>query len=125
VVKTAVTATAASVARPGTAVCTDGCTSGTCGNGHVRTFVLAAIIAATALVVANPCMNSASGTVADTGRVVGGAIGDDIALGDATAATAGTTALGEASPASSYLQGMHGHFLLRAFTEEELHEADP
>ncbi len=53
VVETTETA-AASVARPGTAVCMNGCERGTCVNGHGQTFVLAAIIAATALAVANP-----------------------------------------------------------------------
>jgi hypothetical protein len=42
---------AASVARPSTAVCMDGCTGGTCVDGHGRTFVPAAITAATALAV--------------------------------------------------------------------------
>jgi hypothetical protein len=70
VVETVVTAMAALVARPGTAVCTDGCPGGTCGNGHAWTCVPAAIIAAMAPVVANPYLNSASGKAADTGRVV-------------------------------------------------------
>ena len=42
---------AASVARPGTAVCMDGCAGGTCFDGRGRTFVPAAITAATALAV--------------------------------------------------------------------------
>jgi hypothetical protein len=47
VVETAETVVA-SVARPGTAVCMDGCASGTCVDGHARTFVLAPIIVAPA-----------------------------------------------------------------------------
>ena len=63
---------AASVADPGTAICTDGCASGTCVDGRPRTFVPAAIIAATAPAIANPCMNTARGTAADMVGVVGG-----------------------------------------------------
>ena len=50
---TAATA-AASATNPGTAVCTDGCTGDTCFDGCARTFVLAAILVATAPTVANP-----------------------------------------------------------------------
>jgi hypothetical protein len=63
----------ASVARPGTAVCMDGCADGTCIDGRAQTFVLTAIIVATAPAVANPYLNSACGTAADRGRVDGGA----------------------------------------------------
>jgi hypothetical protein len=56
VVETAETV-AASVARPGTVVCTDGCAGGTCVDGHAQTFVPAAIIVATAPAVANPLLN--------------------------------------------------------------------
>ena len=40
-------ATAAPATRVGAVVCTDGCVGGTCGEMHVRTFVPAAILAAT------------------------------------------------------------------------------
>ncbi len=107
---------AVSVARPGTAVCMDGCASGTCIDGCGQTFVPAAIIAAMASAIANPYLNSAHGTVADTGRVDGGAIG-----GEDASATAGTAA---APPAGGNMQGAHGHLMPRTFTEEELHGAD-
>jgi hypothetical protein len=116
---------AASVARPGTAVCTDGCASGTCVDGHGRTFVLDAITAATALAVANPYLNSAHGTAADTGRADGGAIGGEDACAYAPTATAGTVAEGDAPPAGGKVKGAHGHFMPRTFMEEELHEANP
>jgi hypothetical protein len=124
-VETAVMATAALAARPSTAVCTDGCAGGTCSNGHAQTFVPAAIIAAMAPVVANPYLNSASGTAADTDRVVGGAVVDDTVPGDATTAIASTAKLGAASPAGSHVQGVHGYSLPSAFMEEDLQEADP
>jgi hypothetical protein len=76
VVETTETAVA-SVARPGTAVCMGGCTGGTCVDGCGRTLVSATIIAATALAVANPYLNSTRGTAADTGRVDGGAVGGE------------------------------------------------
>jgi hypothetical protein len=96
-------------------------------NCCAQMFVLAAIIVATAPVVASPYLNTARGTAADTNRLVGGAIGDDAALGDATTAmaSAGTAVLGDASPASNYVRGAHRHSLSCAFTEEELYEADP
>jgi hypothetical protein len=124
VVETVETA-AASVARPGTAVCTYGCAGGTCVNGRGRTFVPAAIIMATALAVANPYLNSAHGTVADTSRVDEGAIGGEVACAYAPTATAGTAAEGDAPPAGGNMQGVHRHFMPCTFTEEELHEADP
>jgi hypothetical protein len=62
------------------AVCTDGCADGTCGETHVRTFVPAAILAATPRAVANPYilvataqaiakpyLNATTGTAADAG----------------------------------------------------------
>jgi hypothetical protein len=116
---------AASVARPSTAVCTDGCAGGTCVDGCGRMFVLAAITTATALAVANPYLNYARGTAADTGRADGGAIGVEDACAYAPTATAGTAAEGDAPPAGGNVQGAHGHFMPRTFTEEELHKADP
>jgi hypothetical protein len=59
------------------------------------------------------------------GRVVGRAVGDKAAPGNASTAMASTAALGESSFAGGYVQGVHGHSLPRAFLEEELHEADP
>ena len=38
---------------------------------------------------------------------------------------ASTAAEGDAPPAGGNIQGVHGHFMPRTFTEEELHEADP
>jgi hypothetical protein len=68
---------AASVARPGTAVCMDGCAGGTCIDGHGWTFVPAAITVATASAVANSYLNSAHGTAAYTGKVDEGAVGGE------------------------------------------------
>jgi hypothetical protein len=124
VVETAETA-AASVARPGTAVCMDGCVGGTCIDGHGRTFVPAAIIVGMASAIANPYLNSAHGTAADMGRVDGGAIGGEDACAYAPTVMAGTAAEGNEPPASSNMQGAHGHFMPHTFTEEELHGADP
>ncbi len=115
---------AASVARSGTAVCTDGCASGTCINGRGRTFVPVAITAATTLAVANPYLNSARATAADTGRENGGAIGGKDACAYAPTATAGTAAEGDAPPAGGNVQGVHGHFIPRTFTKEKLCKAD-
>jgi hypothetical protein len=116
---------AASVARSSTAVCMDGCAGGTCVDGCDWMFVPAAITAATALAVADPYLNSARGTVAEMGRADGGAIGGEDACAYAPTAVAGTAAEGDAPPAGSNMQGAHGHFMPRTFTEEELHEADP
>jgi hypothetical protein len=116
---------AASVARSGTAVCMDGCASGTCIDGRGRTFVPATITVAMAMAVANPYLNSARGTAADTGRVDGGAVGGEDACAYAPTATASTAAEENAPPARSNVQGSHGRFMPRTFTEEELHEADP
>jgi hypothetical protein len=115
----------ASVARPGTAVCMDGCAGGTCIDGCGRTFVPAAITAATALAVANPDLNSTRGTAADTGRADRGAVGGEDACAYAPTATAGTAAEGNAPPAGVNVHGAHRHFMPHTFTEEELHEADP
>jgi hypothetical protein len=115
VVETAETATA-SVAQPGTAACTDGCAGGTCVDGRGQTFVLATIIAATALAIANPYLNSARGTAVDTGRVDGGAVGGENACAYAPTAMAGTAAEGDTPPVSSNMQGAHGHFMPRTFT---------
>ena len=51
---TAQMAAAALAARVGAAACTNGCAGGTCGEMHARTFVPAAILAATPPAVANP-----------------------------------------------------------------------
>jgi hypothetical protein len=116
---------AVSVAKPGTAVCTDGCAGGICIDGRGRTFVSAAITAAMALAVANPYLNSTRGMAADTGRADGGAIGGEDACACVPTAMAGTVAEGDTPPASSNVQGVHRQFMPRTFTEEELHEADP
>ncbi len=121
----AIKTAAASVARPGTAVCMDGCTSGTCVDGHSRTFIPAALTATTALAVASPYLNFARSTAADTGRADGAAVGGEDACAHAPTATAGTAAEGDAPPASGDMQGAHRHFMPCTFTEEELHEADP
>ncbi len=92
---------AASVARPGTAVCMDGCSGGTCVDGHGWMFVPAAITVAMALAVANPYLNSACGMAADTGRADRGAKGGGDACAYAPTAMAGTAAEGDAPPASS------------------------
>jgi hypothetical protein len=115
----------ASVARTGTAVCMDSCTGGTCLDGPGRMFVSAAIIAATALAVANPYLNFAHGTAADTDRVDGGAIGGEDACAYSPTATASTTAKGDVPLAGGNVQGAHGHFMPHTFMEEELHGADP
>ena len=96
---------AASTANPGTAICTDGCAGGTCVDGRARTFVPAAILAATAPAVANPYTNTARGTAADTGGVVGGAVGAPVALLVGTPATAGAAAVGDDAPADGDVQG--------------------
>jgi hypothetical protein len=114
---------AASVARPGTAVCTDGCAGGTCVDGHGRMFVPAAITTATALAVANPYLNSSQGTAADMGRADGGAVGGEDACAYAPTATAGTAVEGDAPPAGGNVQRAHGPFMPHTFTVEELHEA--
>ncbi len=116
---------AASVARPGTAVCMDGFAGGTCIDGRAQTFVPAAIIAAMAPAVANPYLNSARGTAADTGRVDGGAVGGEDACAYAPTATADTVVEGDTPPAGSSVQGAHGHFMPCTLREEELHGADP
>jgi hypothetical protein len=116
---------AASVARPGTAVCMDGCAGGTCVDGRGRMFVPATITAAMALAVAYPYLNSARGTAADMGRADGGAVGGEDACAYAFTSTAGTAAEGDAPPAGSNMQGAHGHFMPHTFTEKELHEEDP
>jgi hypothetical protein len=103
----------------------DGCGGGTCIDGRGRTFVPAAITAATALAVADPYLNSSCSTAADTGRADGGAIGGEDACAYAPTATAGTAVEGDPPPAGGNVQGAHGHFMPRTFTEEELHKADP
>jgi hypothetical protein len=50
-----------------TAACTVGCAGGNCGETHVRTFVPAEILAATAPAVDNPYLNATTGMAADTG----------------------------------------------------------
>ncbi len=112
------------VARPSTAVCMDGCASGTCVDGCARTFVPAAIIAAMAPAVANPYLNSAHGKVADTVRGFEGAVGGGDMCAHTPADTAGTTAEGVTPPTGGDVQGAHGHFTPHALTEGELHGAD-
>ncbi len=124
VVDTAGTA-AALAARPGTAVCMDGCTGGTCTGGHVRTFVPATIMAATTPAVANPYTHSTLGTVADMGGAAGGAIRDVVVPDYATPAMAGVAPEGDTHLAGSFVRGAHGHSLPSTFTKAELHEADP
>jgi hypothetical protein len=114
-VKTAVAALAASL---GTVVCMDGCAGFTCIDGRARIFVPAAIIAAMAPAVANPYTTSICVTAADTGRVVGGAVGDVAALGNATNAMAGTAPKGDVPLAGGNVQGAHGHFMPCNFMEE-------
>ncbi len=116
---------AASTANPGTAICTDGCAGGTYVDGRARTFVPAAILAATAPAVANPYTNTARGTAADTGGVVGGAVGAPVVLRDGTPVTAGTAAVGDDASADGDVQGAHGHSTPCTFTEEELRDTDP
>jgi hypothetical protein len=125
VVGTTKTAVMALAASPGTAVCTDGCAGSTCVDGRARTFVPAAVIAATAPAVANPYTASAHGKTANMGRVVGGAVGDVAAPGNTTNATAGTAPDGDAPLAGGNVQSVHGHFIPHNFTEERLHKADP
>jgi hypothetical protein len=107
------------------ALCTDGCAGGTCIDGHARTFVPAAILAATAPTVANPYTNAAGGTAAGTVGVVGGAAGAIVAPNDITPAAAGAAAAGGEPPTDGNVQGARGHFTPRTFTEEELLGADP
>jgi hypothetical protein len=116
---------AASAATPGTAICTDGCTSGTCIDGRIRTFVPAAIIAATAPAVPNPYTNTARGPAADTRGVVGGALGALVAPHDRTPTTAGAAVAGGNPPANGYVQGVLEHSTPSTFMEEELRGADP
>ncbi len=111
--------------NPGTAVCMDGCANSTCLNGRTRTFVPAAILAATAPPVANPYTNAAGGTAADTVGVVGGAAGAIVAPNDITPAAAGAAMAGGKPPTNGNVQGACGHSVPRTFTEEELHGADP
>ncbi len=116
---------AALAARPGTAVCTDGCAGGTCTGGPASTFVLATIIGATAPASANPYTHSAHGMVADMGGAAGGAIGDVVVPDDATPPMAGVAPEGNTPPAGSFVRGTHGHSLPSTFKEAKLHEADP
>jgi hypothetical protein len=125
VVGTAETAVVALLVSPGTVVCTDGCAGFTCIDGRVWTFVPAAVIAVMAPAVANPYTTSVHVMSADMGRVVGGAVGDVVALGNATNAMAGTAPDGDAPLADGDVQGAHRHFMPRNFTEEQLQEADP
>ena len=100
VLRTAETAVALAV-DSGTTVCTDGCAGGTCIDGHTRTFVPAAILAVTALTLANPCTNAAGGTVAGTVGVVGGAARAIVAPSDITPAVAGAAAAGGKPPTAA------------------------
>jgi len=100
------TAAAAPVARVGAAACTDGCVGGTCGEMHARTFVPAAILAATPPAVANPYILSAMALAVANPH-------PNVATG--TAANAGG---GEAA------QRTQGHFLPRHCTDAELRAED-
>ena len=124
VLRTAETAVAL-VINPGTAVCTAGCAGGTCFDGRTRTFVPAAILAATAPPVANPYTNAAGGTTADSVGVVGGAARATVAPNDINPAAAGAAVAGDKPPTNSNVQSACGHSVPRTFTEEELHRADP
>jgi hypothetical protein len=96
VAKTAQMAAAALAASAGTAVCADGCADGTCIDSHPGMFVLAVYLVAMAPAAANPYLNAAIGTTADTGGVAGGAA-----------------------------QHVRGHFTPHSCTEAELMADDP
>jgi hypothetical protein len=115
----------ASAANPGTVICTDGCAGSTCVDGRARTFVPAAIIAATSPSVANPYMITARGTAADTLVAVGGAVGALVAPCHRKPATAGAAVVGDEAPPDGNVQGAHWHSTPRTFTEELLRDADP
>ena len=106
VLRTAETAMALAV-NPSTAVCTDGCAGGTCINGHARTFVPAAILAATAPAVANPYTNAAGGTAAGTVGVVGGAAGAIVAPNDITPAAVVYAAAAGGKPPPTAMPKVH------------------
>jgi hypothetical protein len=112
-------------ANPGTAICTDGCASGTCVDGHARTFVPAAILAAMAPAVANPYTSTVRGNTHDTVGEVGGAIGPPVVPRNGTPAMAGAAVVGEDTPADGDVQRVLGHSMPRTFTEEQLRIADP
>ena len=99
-------AAAAPATRVGAAVCTDGCAGGTCGETHVRTFVPAAILAATAPAVANPYILAATAPAVANPYL------------NATTGTAADAGGGEAA------QRARGHFLPRCCTDAELRAED-
>jgi len=105
--KTTQTAAAAPATRVGEAVCTDDCAGGTCGETHVRTFILAAILAATPLVIANPYILVATAPVVANPYL------------STTTGTAADAGGGEAA------QRACGHFLSRCCTDAELRVEDP
>jgi hypothetical protein len=85
--------------------------------------VAVAIIVAFAANAATPTVTVAIAATAVTVSV--GAIGGEDACAYAPTAMAGTAVEGDAPPAGGNVQGAHGHFMPRTFTEEELHGADP
>ena len=95
--ETTQTAAAAPATRGGAVVCRDGCAGGSCGETHVRTFVPAAILAATPPAVANPYLPVATATIG-------------------TAADAG---------GGGAAQRARGHFVPRHCTDAELRAEDP
>ena len=105
--ETVQTAAAAPATRVGAAVCMDGCAGGTCGETHVRTFVPAAILAATAPAIANPYILAAT-TPADANPYL-----------NATTGTTADAGRGEA------VQRARGHFVPRHCTDAELRAEDP
>jgi len=100
-------AAAAPAARVGAAACTDGCAGGTCGEMHARTFVPAAILAATPPAVANPYILVATAPAVATPHL-------NVTTGTAADAGGGGAA-----------QHARGHFLPRHCTDAELRAEDP
>ena len=107
--ETTQTVAAAPATRGGAVVCRDGCAGGSCGETHARTFVPAAILAATPLAVANPYLPAAAATA-------------PAAANPTMTATAGTAADAGGGGAA---QRARGHFLPRHCTDAELRAEDP
>jgi len=105
--ETTQTAAAAPATRVGPTVCTDGCAGGTCGKTHVRTFVPAAILAATPPAVVNPYILAATPPAVANPHL------------NATTCTAADAGGGEAA------QRARGHFLPCHCTDAELRVEDP
>jgi hypothetical protein len=100
-------AAAAPAARVGAAACTDGCAGGTCGEMHARTFVPAAILAATPPAIANPYILVGTAPAVATPHL------------NVTTGMAADAGGGEAA------QRARGHFLPRHCTDAELRAEDP